>query len=251
MDRPIAAALCALALAFGCGSRTAEPDRPVEQPIDAGPPPIDAPPPDRVAGAVAELDRKIATIRARLANHPPDIADLEWVKKKLATMVAVDQLVRSAAPPGDYSVGETFQYNQALMSRAREIDRRNTRSLAVLIRRHGWITIGKFGRVASQNAWLLAQHADHDVAFQKKVLAMLEPLVKKKQVRPSDYAYLYDRVATAEGRAQRYGTQGKCVGPGRWQPNPIEDAVNVDQRRAEVGLPTLAEYKRAFKDICR
>jgi hypothetical protein len=50
---------------------------------------------------------------------------------------------------------------------------------------------------------------------------------------------------------QRYGTQGQCVGAGQWEPLPIEDEKNVDKRRKEVGLPTMAEYKQNFKEICK
>jgi hypothetical protein len=33
-----------------------------------------------------------------------------------------------------------------------------------------------------------------------------------------------------------------------FEPRPIEDPANVDIRRAEVGLPTLAEYVRTSKE---
>ena len=49
---------------------------------------------------------------------------------------------------------------------------------------------------------------------------------------------------------QRYGTQGQCRGKGLWEPHPIEDIDNLDQRRESVGLETMQDYKNKFKDIC-
>ncbi len=52
---------------------------------------------------------------------------------------------------------------------------------------------------------------------------------------PKNLAYLEDRVLTAQGKPQLYGTQfqgeGKTFGP-----QPIEDEEHLDERRACVGL---------------
>ena len=49
---------------------------------------------------------------------------------------------------------------------------------------------------------------------------------------------------------QRYGTQGTCVGPGKWEPLPTEDPNLLDERRAQVDLGPEADYIAIFKDIC-
>ena len=102
----------------------------------------------------------------------------------------------------------------------------------------------------------MTQHADHDVTFQKEILEILVDLWPQKETKPSNYAYLFDRVAAswqdpAKRVPQRYGTQGMCVGKGLWKPIPIEDSNKVDERRAELGLPPLKEYIKGFKDICK
>jgi hypothetical protein len=63
------------------------------------------------------------------------------------------------------------------------------------------------------------------------------------QARPDSYAYLYDRVAVAEQRPQRYGSQYGADGT----PEPIEDPDHVDERRKAVGLDTMAEYDLQMK----
>jgi hypothetical protein len=94
------------------------------------------------------------------------------------------------------------------------------------------------GDDASHAAWLLVQHADKDVALQKRCLAQMEKMMASGEVDAQDYAYLYDRVAVADNRLQRYGTQFD----NRRKPRPIEDEAHVDARRAAIGLPSMAEY---------
>jgi hypothetical protein len=86
------------------------------------------------------------------------------------------------------------------------------------------------------------QHADRAPDFQRQVLDLMGPLVAEGEVSKSNYAYLYDRVAWHEGGPSRYGTQGGCTGPGKWEPFANEDAAGVDARRAEMGIEPLADY---------
>ena len=79
---------------------------------------------------------------------------------------------------------------------------------------------------------------------------------KKHETMPSNYAYLYDRIATSwsdisQRKLQLYGTQGKCVGKGKWEALPVQDLQNLDNRRLKVGLGSMAEYKEQFKETCK
>lgn len=127
------------------------------------------------------------------------------------------------------------------------IDVSNTQWLKDRLREHGWFTISEHGERAANAAWLLAQHADRDRAFQREVLAAIEPLAAEGEVEPSSYAYLHDRVAVGEGRAQRFGTQGRCA-DGAWAPLDLEDPERVDERREDYGLGPLADYVAGFND---
>ena len=77
-----------------------------------------------------------------------------------------------------------------------------------------------------------------------------ETHLKTKDTSVSNFAYLHDRVSTADDRPQRYGTQGRCVGPGRWEPLELEDSAKIDTLRASVGLEALALYKERFIEDC-
>jgi hypothetical protein len=63
----------------------------------------------------------------------------------------------------------------------------------------------------------------------------------KGEVEAQDLAYLIDRVLVGEKKKQLYGTQLLQQG-GKFVPQPIADETQVDKRRAEVGMPPLAEY---------
>ena len=121
---------------------------------------------------------------------------------------------------------------------------------------HDWVSISKFGKKSDNNAWLLVQHADLDPDFQREVLQKLAKLWPKGETDATNYAYLYDRVATSwqdknKRKRQRYGTQGKCVGKGQWEPLAVEDPANLEKRRKSVGLNTMDEYKAMFKNLCQ
>lgn len=131
-----------------------------------------------------------------------------------------------------------------------ETDRSRTERLKEIIDEHGWPTIDLVGRDGASAAWLIAQHADFDVAFQQRALALMTDALTDDQVDPVDVAYLEDRVAVNRGRPQTYGTQIRCL-DGRPEPaTPIVEAASVDARRVEVGLDPLEDYYAELEEAC-
>jgi hypothetical protein len=202
----------------------------------------------RVDAVIAEMRGQIAELQGGLSSAE-DAASPTWTVAKLANMVEVDQYIRTTSPPEDLTPEQLEAWQREFVALSLEIERQHIRVLRRLLEQHGWFVISRFGKQADLHAWLLTQHADSDVAFQKHVLTMLEPLVDQGETDPQNYAYLYDRIAMNEGRPQRFGTQGDCVGP-RWQPLPLDDEGRVDEFRARVGLPPIAEYEALFEGQC-
>lgn len=120
-----------------------------------------------------------------------------------------------------------------------EIDIQNTERMREIIKQIGWPTISKVGVEASKDAWLLVQHADHDVGFQTECLDLMkqEP---EGEVARHDIAYLEDRIHVNNETPQVYGTQFDQK-DGKFIPQEIENEEEVNLRRAEMGLPTLEE----------
>jgi hypothetical protein len=103
----------------------------------------------------------------------------------------------------------------------------------------GYYLVGKQG---SNNFWLMVQHSDKDIDFQSRVLEKLKVEVEKKNADGSNYALLTDRVKINKGEKQIYGTQVTYNAQGQAYPKPLHDSVNVNKRRAEVGLNPIEQY---------
>lgn len=212
----------------------------------------------RVDADIKAYDEHVAALNAEFVKTPPAPRDKEWVKAKLKHMVAVDQYMRGLVELPNkrkYTDDERSAFSEQQMKRWQSVDATNTAELKALMKVYPWFTISEFGSEASQNAWLLVQHADQDAPFQRQVLTILEPLAAKGETNPKNFAYLFDRVASsfqnpAGRKPQRYGTQGVCTGPGTWEPLPVENPEKLDERRATMGLSTMAEYKTHFVNLC-
>jgi hypothetical protein len=211
------------------------------------------PPAPRFPEVESALEAALAEISAEeaLFVEPRQPQDKEWVKRRLEHLYNVDQKARNAyvrPRPAEWSPEARQYFGKKLATRIMALDRANTAELKELLKLYPWFTVSEFGARADGFAWVLVQHSDLDVAFQQEVLAILTSLYPKGETSPNNYANLWDRVAKNTGKPQRYGTQGRCAAPGRWEPYEIEDQTNLDQRRASVGLPPMADYLRMSKE---
>jgi CubicO group peptidase (beta-lactamase class C family) len=213
---------------------------------------------ERSVQLLREYDSRTERLLSDFAQVQGDLRDKNWVLRKLSHLFDIDQQMRNfhlSSNAHGLSDPELTHFKLAFLRRFHLTDWQSTQDLQSLLKTHGWFTISEWGAQADRQAWLLVQHADNDPEFQAHVLSLLAPLVKQRETSPSNFAYLHDRVAASfqditKRRPQLFGTQGNCVGPGRWEPLPIEDAENVDLRRAEFGLPPLKDYIESFKTIC-
>ncbi len=123
------------------------------------------------------------------------------------------------------------------------LDFRNTERMKQIIHDIGWPTISKVGAEISNDAWLLVQHADHDVTFQKKCLDLMKQQ-SEGEVSKRNIAYLEDRIRVNEGQPQLYGTQFRNEEGTPYGPCPIEDPEHVNDRRKEMGMELLEEYTK-------
>ena len=103
----------------------------------------------------------------------------------------------------------------------------------------GYDLVGKEG---SNHFWLMVQHSDKDIDFQSRVLEKLKIEVENKNADGSNYGLLTDRVKINKGEKQIYGTQVTYTPDGQAYPKDLIDSVNVNNRRAEVGLEPLEQY---------
>jgi hypothetical protein len=217
-------------------------------------------------GAFATLDRSIAAGMVQIAHieADPDLIGLhpdprwskvrETVRVKIAATEAAEAAVGApelhrellAMTAEDQAAREAWIRSNSADDgmRVREIDTKNTARFKEVIAKHGWPGYRLVGKAGANAAWLLAQHADADHDFQKLCLDKLDAAVAAHDASAADRAYLYDRVAVAEHRKQRFGTQFA-----NGEPAPIEDEANVDERRAAIGLPSMADYRKQMEQM--
>ncbi len=163
----------------------------------------------------------------KLSSEPENIKD---IIDKLQKMFDEDQAMRNS---------DTWDES---------IDHRNTERLKSIIDEIGWPTISKVGEKSSNIAWCLAQHADHDLSFQKRCLELMKS-VPEGDISKRNIAYLEDRIAVAEGRPQLYGTQFYTNAKGELVPQPIYDFNNINKRRTDMGLETFEEYQKRMLQV--
>jgi hypothetical protein len=128
-----------------------------------------------------------------------------------------------------------------------EIDQKHRQKLKEIISIFGWPGIRLVGLKGSSAMWLLVQHQDQDLEFQKQCLQLLKEAVNKQDAQYRDYAYLLDRVHMNENSLQVYGTQW-VQRNGKWSLYPVENPEYLNQRRLEAGLCSIEEYKKGFKE---
>ena len=126
-----------------------------------------------------------------------------------------------------------------LMQRVAEVDAENAEVLREVLAA-GWPSRSAFGDEATDAlVTMLSHHAPPDVVelgFERARAG-----AEGGAISPHDLACLEDRIRVLRGEPQRYGTQWRTVGD-EFQPFPIEDPEGVEQRRAEVGMKTMAEH---------
>lgn len=128
----------------------------------------------------------------------------------------------------------------------KDIDIKNLERLRqIVFRSRSWPTICDVGEEASYAAWLIAQHANHDIHFQEECLELMNR--DKNDVLPSNIAYLTDRVAVNRGEPQLYGTQFRKNEDGNMTPYPLEDPKNLEERRTQMGLESFEIYEQKMK----
>jgi len=164
------------------------------------------------------------------------------LRRELLEHVARDQAIRDTLAAAMRATGS---FPEAIGRRMLALDSANTRWLKAVILQRGWPTRAHVGKEGTDAACLIVQHAVHDLDFMEQMVPILEKAHRAGDVEGSQVAMLADRVATHRGRRQRYGTDARVV-DGRVIIEPIDDSAHVDQRRARLGLPPLAEYKRVL-----
>jgi hypothetical protein len=160
---------------------------------------------------------------------------INQISRKLKQMVEADQSHRSHTPHN----WEKIQL----------MDREHHKQLKTFVQKYGLIDIGRFGKEASKNAWLIVQHTPKsEFEFMKKYLTLMEEGLNKIDMK--NYAYLKDRVLIYSNKKQKYATQYRLDKENNvYYFNDLYQPKTVDNRRKKFGLPTLMEYIKTIETL--
>jgi len=129
-----------------------------------------------------------------------------------------------------------------------KIIRSNFLSVKTIADKFGFPGYDLVGKESSNNYWMLIQHSDFDVPFQKRILKLMKVQVDKKNASGQNYAYLIDRINLNEGKQQVYGTQVN-MGENGTTIKPCIDTTNLDKRRLSVGLTPMKDYLKKCDEM--
>lgn len=164
------------------------------------------------------------------------------LRKELIALVKQDQNIR------DEMIRSGVDHpDKTIMARMDAIDSQNTARMRSVIKEVGWPGADLVGWDGTEAAFTLIQHAAH--SFHKELLPVMQKKFKSGDLSGPNYALFLDRLLVESGKLQVYGSKAKPFEQWKGEPSlyPIADEANVDKRRAEVGLSTLAEYREFLK----
>jgi len=117
----------------------------------------------------------------------------------------------------------------------------NEKKITAILGNFGWPAKELIGEQGNWTICNVIQHADNNIRI--KYLPMMRTAVKEKKLEPRFLVRAEDRIATDRGDLQIYGGQMKYYPETKsfnvW---PVYDPMNIDKRRAEIGLEPIAEF---------
>lgn len=167
---------------------------------------------------------------------------LPELRKRVNTMTLQDQQLRYKRVQA-----KNKEERKVINAAIAKTDADNLLAAKEIIAQYGWPAISQIGKDGQNNLWLVVQHADMDVAFQRKALAAMKKLLGTKELNTENYAFLYDRVQCNLNYKQLYGTQVSWTSNGEASGfRSIADEHKVDDRRKKIGLLPLHIYALTY-----
>jgi hypothetical protein len=173
----------------------------------------------------------------------PKIPYTDDMKLELKNMYVKDQ----NAQKYDLKKVHRKEYSDSMEIEFNKLCEKNLIVVKKYFKENGFPGIKENGDATALHFWLIVQHGDNDVTFQKKVIKAMKKELKAKNISPRNYAYLYDRVKKNENKPQCYGTQMVWDSNGIHSPYKLKSPEKVNQRRALMGLEPIEDYIKSFQ----
>lgn len=184
--------------------------------------------------------KKVVQIALRKEEQYTATLEMPKLRREINLMAVEDQRLRYKRANSDGTVNN-------IENEIEKADANNLIRVKEIIKQYNWPKISQIGKDGQNNLWLIAQHADHDVLFQRDVLERMEKLYGTSEINTENYAFLLDRVRCNLNYKQIYGTQVIWKNKGTAEGfRPIENEDTVDDRRKKIGLNPLEIYSLSY-----
>ncbi len=173
-----------------------------------------------------------------------------FLADSLQRMAERDKFVRQKVDSAFQKYGKDSPQWKKAWDNMQLTDKSNNAALKDIITKlNSYPGMDKAGEDGAHNFWVLVLHQDADLALQRQVLDLMKTAYENHVVEPGDYAYLYDRVLVNGGYKQIYGTQVYYDKEKKmYVPHPLMEPATTDEKRAEMQMPSMAEYMKIIND---
>ena len=151
-----------------------------------------------------------------------------------------DQSTRSQIRAKEKKYGRDSKEMKAHWQLILKNDSINLIKVSKILDTQGWPSKKKIGARGASTLFFVIQHANQKTKL--KYLDIITQAVNKGELPKREYAMFYDRLVLGQGKRQVYGTQLAMTKESK-KPYvlPLDDARNVDKRRAKMGLNSMQE----------
>lgn len=156
------------------------------------------------------------------------------------------QLLNMAKQSQQIQVTQKSDAAEGLKNLATDIAQLHTRTLNEIVQLQGWPTQEQVTEEGVRAAFKLVSHSNN-LSFQQNMLPfIIQSYIDKQGINGEAVAIFTDQVSISQGKGQVFGTQADLIS-GKVVFFQIENEDSVDQLRAQMGMPPLAEYKKALE----
>lgn len=170
------------------------------------------------------------------------------LRTALIQMKDKDQLLRKKINSVQNDYGRDSEELKKLWENIHRQDSLHTAQLKDIVHEYGWPGNALVGPDGARSAFVIIQHSNLDSNIQEEFLPLLIEAAENDDFAWQYVAYLKDRILVYQkNEPQLYGTQVFFNDSTKlYEPFPIQDRENVNNRRKEVGLFSLEEYMKLY-----
>ena len=179
------------------------------------------------------------TIKTRQARIEKDYDPV--LISRLTAIHQRDQQPRHAYMFALQTASENRLLLDSLIHEMQQADSINILEIKDILTTYGFPPKNKVG-TANTVIWMIVQHSDANPEFQRACLPTLTQAAEQGEIDKWQVAMLEDRIALAEGRPQKYGSQIVTNEAGEQVIYTLLDPEQVDHWRAEAGMEPLHAY---------